>query len=84
MKTLTIRLTDEDYSLIESNLNKLSHSLGYRINKSALVRDLLKNVAKTKLGLYEAGHISYQELHASQPTKAYKQLIKRNRVYRNV
>jgi len=64
-KSLTVRLGD-DAEEINNNFIQLSRSLGRKINKTDLLKYILKN-CNSKHSLYSLGFISYQELH-EQPT----------------
>lgn len=60
MKTITVRILEQDKNQIEKNLDILSRSLGRKINLSDLVRHTLKNVT-SKQDLFNLNYISYAE-----------------------
>lgn len=60
-KTINISL-GADADEINDNFLRLSRTLGYKINKTKLLKHILKN-CDSKHSLYSLGFISYQELH---------------------
>lgn len=60
-KTINISL-GSDADEINDNFLRLSRTLGYKINKTKLLKHILKN-CDSKHSLYSLGFISFQELH---------------------
>ena len=70
-KNFNVKIPEDDLKIIDENLKLLSHMLGYRINKSALIRHFLLNL-KTKQDLFNIGFISFAELCSNSPTRLFK------------
>ncbi len=60
--TINVRLTPDEAKTINDNFIHLSRTLGYRLNKSKLLKHILMN-CNSKHSLYSLGFISYQTLH---------------------